>query len=93
LTLEGGMMRELGRSHDYREGVAAFIEKRHLNSRGNNMAAIDKGSVVAVIGSGAMGAGIAQVAAVAGYTVKLYDTRPEAVAKAIADIGKRSTSW
>jgi 3-hydroxybutyryl-CoA dehydrogenase len=50
------------------------------------MAALDKDRIVAVIGSGAMGAGIAQVAAVAGYTVKLYDTRPEAVAKAISDI-------
>src|SRR5471032_462439 len=52
------------------------------------MSALDKNSVIAVIGSGAMGAGIAQVAAVAGYTVKLYDTRPEAVSKALADIGK-----
>jgi 3-hydroxybutyryl-CoA dehydrogenase len=51
------------------------------------MATIPAGSVVAVIGSGAMGAGIAQVAASAGHTVKLYDTRPEAVSKAIADIG------
>ncbi|SEN67672.1 3-hydroxyacyl-CoA dehydrogenase [Duganella sp. CF517] len=50
------------------------------------MAALSKDHLVAVIGSGAMGAGIAQVAAVAGYTVKLYDTRPEAVAKAISDI-------
>jgi 3-hydroxybutyryl-CoA dehydrogenase len=52
------------------------------------MAALDKRSVVAVIGSGAMGAGIAQVAALAGYQVKLFDTRPEAVDKALADIGK-----
>jgi 3-hydroxybutyryl-CoA dehydrogenase len=50
------------------------------------MTALSKDRLVAVIGSGAMGAGIAQVAAVAGYTVKLYDTRPEAVAKAISDI-------
>jgi 3-hydroxybutyryl-CoA dehydrogenase len=50
--------------------------------------ALDKNSVVAVIGSGAMGAGIAQVAAVAGHTVRLYDTRPDAVAQAIAGIGK-----
>ena len=50
------------------------------------MAALHTGRPVAVIGSGAMGAGIAQVAAAAGYTVKLYDTRPEAVAKAISDI-------
>jgi 3-hydroxybutyryl-CoA dehydrogenase len=49
---------------------------------------LDKNSVVAVIGSGAMGAGIAQVAAVAGHAVRLYDTRPEAVEQAIAGIGK-----
>ena len=52
------------------------------------MAALEKGSVVAMIGSGAMGSGIAQVAAASGYTVKLFDTRAEAVDKAIADIGK-----
>ena len=51
-------------------------------------AALGKGSTVAVIGSGAMGSGIAQVAAAAGYQVKLFDTRTEAVLKAIADIGK-----
>jgi 3-hydroxybutyryl-CoA dehydrogenase len=50
------------------------------------MTALSKERVVAVIGSGAMGAGIAQVAAVAGYTVRLYDTRADAVAKAISDI-------
>ena len=50
------------------------------------MAALDNGRTVAVIGSGAMGAGIAQIAAVAGYTVRLYDTRPEAVDKAISGI-------
>ena len=50
--------------------------------------ALPKGSIVAVVGSGAMGSGIAQVAAAAGYQVRLYDTRPDAVAKAIADIGK-----
>jgi len=50
--------------------------------------ALDKNSVVAVIGSGAMGAGIAQVAAMAGHTVRLYDTRPDAVGQAIAGIGK-----
>jgi 3-hydroxybutyryl-CoA dehydrogenase len=50
--------------------------------------ALPKGSIVAVVGSGAMGAGIAQVAASAGYQVRLFDTRAEAVGKAIADIGK-----
>lgn len=52
------------------------------------MAALAQGSVVAVIGSGAMGSGIAQVAAASGYTVKLFDSRAEAVDKALADIGK-----
>jgi 3-hydroxybutyryl-CoA dehydrogenase len=46
------------------------------------------GSIVAVIGSGAMGSGIAQVAAAAGHPVILFDTRAGAAAKAIADIGK-----
>ena len=50
--------------------------------------ALEKGGIVAVIGSGAMGAGIAQVAAAAGYQVKLFDTRPDAVQKAILEIGK-----
>ena len=44
---------------------------------------------VAIIGSGAMGAGIAQVAAAAGYTVRLFDTRPTAIDQAIAGIGAR----
>jgi len=34
LQLEGAMMRELGNSHDYREGVAAFIGKRPANFTG-----------------------------------------------------------
>lgn len=49
--------------------------------------ALEKGSIVAVIGSGAMGSGIAQVAAAAGYPVKLFDTRADAVDRAIAAIG------
>ncbi len=43
-------------------------------------------TVVAVVGSGAMGAGIAQVAAVAGHPVKLLDNRPGAAEAAIAGI-------
>lgn len=52
------------------------------------MTAILPGSTIAVIGSGAMGAGIAQVAATAGHQVLLFDTRPDAAAKAIDGIGK-----
>ena len=44
---------------------------------------------IGVIGSGAMGAGIAQVAAAAGDLVTIYDLRPEAVERAIADIASR----
>ncbi|MGH9467507.1 MAG: 3-hydroxyacyl-CoA dehydrogenase [Terriglobales bacterium] len=44
---------------------------------------------VAIIGAGAMGAGIAQVAATAGETVRLYDARAEAPAAAIAGVRKR----
>ena len=38
------------------------------------MGALASNVQVAVIGAGAMGAGIAQVAAQAGHPVKLYDT-------------------
>jgi 3-hydroxybutyryl-CoA dehydrogenase len=49
---------------------------------------IDK---IGIIGSGTMGAGIAQVAATAGCTVKIYDTSIEALKKAGADL-ERITS-
>jgi 3-hydroxybutyryl-CoA dehydrogenase len=47
------------------------------------MQALSTEAVVGVIGAGAMGAGIAQVAASAGHPVKLYDLSAEAVTKAI----------
>ncbi len=43
---------------------------------------------VAVIGAGTMGSGIAQVAAQAGHNVVLFDTRKEAVHKALAGLRK-----
>ena len=48
-----------------------------------------KNTIVGVIGAGAMGSGIAQVAATAGHSVLLFDTRKEAVEKAI--LGLSST--
>lgn len=43
---------------------------------------------VAIIGSGTMGSGIAQVCAMAGHKVILYDLNPEAVEKAKVQIAK-----
>ncbi|MDN4498328.1 3-hydroxyacyl-CoA dehydrogenase PaaH [Pseudomonas mosselii] len=53
------------------------------------MAALDNHALVAVIGAGAMGAGIAQVAAQAGHPVCLYDNRPGAAAQAIEGIDRQ----
>lgn len=50
--------------------------------------ALDFSCTVAIVGSGAMGAGIAQVAAAAGHAVILYDTRPEAIDTAFDNIRK-----
>lgn len=47
---------------------------------------------VAVIGSGTMGAGIAEVAAAAGHPVLIYDIAPEAVVRAIDGIRQRLAS-
>ncbi|HSV47660.1 MAG TPA: 3-hydroxyacyl-CoA dehydrogenase [Ramlibacter sp.] len=43
-------------------------------------------STVGVVGAGAMGRGIAQIAAQAGSTVRLHDTQPAAIDKAIQEI-------
>lgn len=52
------------------------------------MSAISANTIVAIVGSGTMGAGIAQVAAMAGHPVVLFDARAEAVPAAIAAIRK-----
>ncbi len=48
--------------------------------------ALSLSTPVAVVGAGAMGAGIAQVAAVAGHPVRLLDNRPGAAEQAVAGI-------
>lgn len=48
--------------------------------------AFDAGLTVAVVGSGTMGASIAQVAAAGGHPVLLYDAKPEAPRRAIEGI-------
>ncbi|PKO56391.1 MAG: 3-hydroxyacyl-CoA dehydrogenase, partial [Betaproteobacteria bacterium HGW-Betaproteobacteria-19] len=50
--------------------------------------ALDKNVKVLVIGAGAMGAGIAHVAALAGHPVYLYDTRTEAIDKGLGGIAQ-----
>lgn len=47
------------------------------------MSALPQDSLVAVIGAGTMGAGIAQVAALAGHPVRLYDVAPQAAERAV----------
>ncbi len=56
------------------------------------MAALDPSVTVAVVGAGAMGQGIAQVAAQAGHPVLLVDTRPGAAQAAVESIAKALTT-
>ncbi|GGL90990.1 3-hydroxyacyl-CoA dehydrogenase [Streptomyces fumigatiscleroticus] len=53
------------------------------------MTALDLSSPVAVVGTGTMGQGIAQVALVAGHPVRLYDAVPGRADDAAAAIGAR----
>ena len=53
------------------------------------MAALKTTACIAVIGAGAMGAGIAQVAAQAGHRVLILDKRPGAAAEAIDGIARQ----
>ncbi|HCP55439.1 MULTISPECIES: 3-hydroxyacyl-CoA dehydrogenase PaaH [Pseudomonas] len=53
------------------------------------MQALNSQARVAVIGAGAMGAGIAQVAAQAGHAVMLFDMREGAAAEAISSIDRQ----
>jgi 3-hydroxybutyryl-CoA dehydrogenase len=49
---------------------------------------LDRSCLIAVIGAGTMGAGIAQIAAVAGHLVKIFDAEPGLADKAIGNIAK-----
>ncbi len=51
------------------------------------MPALDTEACIAVVGAGAMGAGIAQVAAAAGHPVLLYDSAAGAAARGLGSIG------
>ncbi|MFF5156190.1 3-hydroxyacyl-CoA dehydrogenase [Streptomyces sp. NPDC000348] len=53
------------------------------------MTALDLSSPVAVVGTGTMGQGIAQVALVAGHPVRLYDAAPGRARQAAEAIGAR----
>jgi 3-hydroxybutyryl-CoA dehydrogenase len=50
---------------------------------------LDRSAPIAVIGAGTMGTGIAQVAAVAGHLVAVYDTADGAAERAVAAIRQR----
>jgi 3-hydroxybutyryl-CoA dehydrogenase len=50
------------------------------------MAALPASTVIAVVGTGTMGAGIAQVAAAAGHPVLLFDQRAEAAQRAVEGV-------
>jgi 3-hydroxybutyryl-CoA dehydrogenase len=53
------------------------------------MSSVHQTSIIAVIGAGTMGAGIAQVSAAHGHTVLLHDAAPDAAHAAKASLGKR----
>ncbi|MEJ0069897.1 MAG: 3-hydroxyacyl-CoA dehydrogenase [Pseudomonadota bacterium] len=52
------------------------------------MVALKPDFTLAVVGTGAMGRGIAQIAAAAGFPVRLFDSRPGATADAAGFVGK-----
>ncbi len=52
------------------------------------MSRLDQDTIIAIIGSGAMGAGIAQVAATAGHKVLLFDNNPDALDRAMVKMNK-----
>ncbi len=57
------------------------------------MTALDLSSPVAVVGTGTMGQGIAQVALVAGHPVRLYDAARAWPARPLTRSAPGSTGW
>ena len=55
------------------------------------LAALDSSVIIAVVGAGSMGAGIAQVAAAAGHRTLLFDHNPDVVTQALARIANGLT--
>jgi 3-hydroxybutyryl-CoA dehydrogenase len=56
------------------------------NREGFSKGVLDAETIVAIVGCGIMGIGIAQLAAVAGHRVILYDIQPEALTKALESL-------
>jgi 3-hydroxybutyryl-CoA dehydrogenase len=69
---------------------ARKLERKRLRAPADNARMETRYNTIGIAGAGAMGRGIAQIAAQAGSTVRLYDTQPEAVQRAIQDLG---TQW
>jgi 3-hydroxybutyryl-CoA dehydrogenase len=59
-----------------------FVPCATYNIHYTNKMQLDKSSVIGIVGSGAMGSGIAQVAAMAGHRVILYDNQVLSLQKA-----------
>lgn len=89
LDLERDYQRLAGRSDDYRKASARSPQNARRTLRGNKMVNIH---TVAVIGSGTMGAGIAEVAASHGHPVLVYDIDAAAISRAVDGIRQRLSS-
>jgi 3-hydroxybutyryl-CoA dehydrogenase len=50
-------------------------------------------TVVGIVGAGTMGAGIAEVAACAGHQVKIFDSLPQAVPRALEKVSRSLNKW
>ncbi len=81
LAAEGEIQTQCADSYDYNEGVNAFLEKESPFLKESKMK-------VGVLGCGAMGSGIAQIAATNGHAVVLVDNNEEALVKSAIKLKK-----